>query len=67
MTPSQTYTWWHSGTSVILILSYFSDPSFPLLISLKRNHSRVPTHLHNTDAQLFLRKLEAYSIPWTMG
>lgn len=51
---------------MILVLSYFSNPSFPL-ISLKRNHSRVPTHLHNTDAQLFLRKLEAYSIPWTMG
>lgn len=51
---------------MILVFSYFSNPSFPL-ISLKRNHSRVPTHLHNTDAQLFLRKLEAYSIPWTMG
>lgn len=39
----------------------------PLLISLKRNHIRVSTHLHNADAQLFSRKLEAYSIPWTMG
>lgn len=39
----------------------------PLLISLKRNHSRVSTHLHNADAQLFLRKLDAYSIPRTMG
>ena len=52
---------------MILVPCPFSNPSFPLLISLKRYHSRVCAHLHNADAQLFLRKLEAYSIPWTMG
>lgn len=50
-----------------LVPSYFSNPSFSLLIFLKRNHSRIPTHLDNADAQLSLWKLEAYSTPWTMG
>lgn len=52
---------------MILVPSHISNPPFPHLISLKRQHSRVSTHVYNSDAPLSLRKLEAYSILQTRG
>ena len=64
--PPQLTASWDLGESGPL--PPFSDLSSPLLISLHRSHSRVSTHLHKADAQLFLRKLEARSsVPWTVG
>lgn len=46
----------------------FSDLGpFPLLISLKRNHIRVATHLHNADAQLFLKEAGSLQHPMDHG